>query len=80
MKMEYVLQAANSRTSLSFPHACSGNLGGIRSGPPIKTFGGDDLGELHLFTNERAKFTKDNVLVSLLSAFVPSFDSLAWDR
>src|SRR5687768_15664644 len=34
----------------SFPHACSGNPGGIRTGPPIKTFGGDDLGESHLFT------------------------------
>ena len=47
--MEYVLQAANSRTSLSFPHASSGNPGGIRTGPPIKTFGGDDPGESHLF-------------------------------
>ena len=51
IKMEYVLQAANSRTSLSFPHASSGNPGGIRTGPPIKTFGGDDLGESHLFTS-----------------------------
>jgi hypothetical protein len=47
----YVLQAANSRTTLSFPHASSGNPGGIRPGPPIKTFGGDDLGDLHLFTS-----------------------------
>jgi hypothetical protein len=50
-KMEYVLQAANSRTSLSFPQASSGNPGGIRTGPPIKTFGGDDLGESHLLTS-----------------------------
>jgi hypothetical protein len=49
--MEYVLQAADSRTSLSFPHASSGNPGGIRTGPPIKTFGGDDLSESHLFTS-----------------------------
>jgi hypothetical protein len=27
----------------SFPHAFSGNPGGIRTGPRIKTFGGDDL-------------------------------------
>ena len=47
--MEYVLQAANSRTSLSFAHASSGNPGGIRTGPPIKAFGADDLGESHLF-------------------------------
>src|SRR5688572_5190459 len=39
IKMKYVLQSANSRTSLSFPHASSGNPGGIRTGPPIKTFG-----------------------------------------
>jgi hypothetical protein len=29
--------------SPSFPHAFSGNPGGIRTGPPIKTFGGDVL-------------------------------------
>ena len=49
-ELEYVLQAANSWTSLSFPHASSGNPGGIRTSPPIKTFGGDDLGESHVFT------------------------------
>jgi hypothetical protein len=27
----------------SFPHAFSGNPDEIRTGPPIKTFGGDDL-------------------------------------
>jgi hypothetical protein len=42
--MEYVLQHSNSPTSPSFPHAFSGNPGGIRTGPPIKTFGGDGLG------------------------------------
>jgi len=26
---------------LSFPHASSGNPGGIQTGPPIKAFGGD---------------------------------------
>ena len=31
-------------TSSSFPHAFSGNPGESRDGPPIKTFGGDDLG------------------------------------
>jgi hypothetical protein len=39
--MEYVLQPPNSPTSPSFPHAFSGNPGGIRTGPPIKTLGGD---------------------------------------
>jgi hypothetical protein len=29
----------------------AGIQGGIRTGPPIKTFGGDDLGESHLFTS-----------------------------
>jgi hypothetical protein len=29
--------------SPSFPHAFSGNPGDIRTGPPIKTFGGDTL-------------------------------------
>jgi hypothetical protein len=43
--------SASSRTSLSFSHASSGNLGGVRTGPPIKKFGGDDLGESHLFTS-----------------------------
>jgi hypothetical protein len=28
----------------SFPHAFSGNPGEFRTGPPIKTFGGDELG------------------------------------
>ena len=28
----------------SFPHAFSGNPGKIRTGPPIKAFGGDELG------------------------------------
>ena len=44
-----VLQAANSRASV-IPAGSSGNLGGIRPSPPIKTFGGDDLGASHLFT------------------------------
>src|SRR3990170_3534754 len=29
----------------SFPHAFSGNPGETRTGPPIKTFGGDAFGE-----------------------------------
>ena len=28
----------------SFPYAFSGNPGELRTGPPIKTFGGDELG------------------------------------
>src|SRR5918995_6910122 len=43
MKMDYVLQPL-CPTSPSFPHVFSGNPGGIRTGPPIKTFGGDGLG------------------------------------
>jgi hypothetical protein len=31
----------------SFPDAFSGNAGEFRTGPPIKTFGGDDLGKGH---------------------------------
>jgi hypothetical protein len=31
----------------SFPRAFSGNPGEIRTGPPIKTFGGDDFWESH---------------------------------
>jgi hypothetical protein len=34
----------SSPTSPSFPHAFSGNPGGIRTGPPIKTFGVTALG------------------------------------
>jgi hypothetical protein len=63
MKTEYVLQAHNSPTSPSFPHAFSGNPGGIRTGPPIKTFGGDGLGRLisstqPQFSQEHTKVTK----------------------
>jgi hypothetical protein len=31
--------------SPSFPHAFSGNPGETQTGPPIKTFGGDNFGE-----------------------------------
>jgi hypothetical protein len=55
--MEYVLQAANSRTSLSFPHASSGSPGGIRIGPPIKTFGDDDLGSR--FSSPQPQFSME---------------------
>jgi hypothetical protein len=45
MKMAHVFDPnRSSPTSPSFPHAFSGNPGGIRTGPPIKTFGGDDFG------------------------------------
>ena len=33
--------------SPSFPHVFSGNPGGIRTGPPIKTFGGDGLARVY---------------------------------
>ena len=33
--------------SPSFPHVFSGNPGEFRTGAPIKTFGGDNLGESH---------------------------------
>ena len=53
----------NSLTSPSFPHAFSGNPGGIRTGPPIKTFGGDDFGVAFRlpqpqFSKEETKSTK----------------------
>jgi hypothetical protein len=47
-QMEYGPQAANSRGSLSFPHASSGNPGGIPSGPLIDHSGVKILGESHL--------------------------------
>jgi hypothetical protein len=61
--MGYVVQVADCRTSLSFPHASSGNPGEIGRGPPIETFGGDDLGRpisspQPQFSNEYAKDTK----------------------
>jgi len=34
----------------SFPHACSGNPGETLTGPPIKTFGGDDFGKTSTLT------------------------------
>jgi hypothetical protein len=35
------LHVRNCDASSSFPHVFSGNPGGIRTGPPIKAFGGD---------------------------------------
>jgi len=35
------LHVGNSDASSSFPHVFSGNPAGIRTGPPIKAFGGD---------------------------------------
>jgi hypothetical protein len=62
--MEHVFDPnRSSPTSPSFPHAFSGNPGGIRTGPPIKTFGGDGL-ESRIsspqpqFSKEDTKFTK----------------------
>jgi hypothetical protein len=62
--MEHVFDPnRSSPTSPSFPHAFSGNPGGIRTGPPIKTFGGDDFGVASLlpepqFSKEDMKSTK----------------------
>jgi hypothetical protein len=63
--MEYVLTTPNSSTSPSFPHAFSGNPGEIRTGPPIKTFGGDGLGSgissrPLQFSKEHTKDAKDS--------------------
>jgi len=41
----------------SFPHAFSGNPGGIRTGPPIRTFGGDGLGSL--ISSPQPQFSKE---------------------
>src|SRR5918996_156769 len=67
MKMEQIFDPdRSSPTGPSFPHAFSGNPGGIRTGPPIKTFGGDGLAESHLFTSpaifERVHDAKTNTL------------------
>src|SRR3989338_9165708 len=42
-----LLRNGDSKSSQgpSFPHAFSGNPGETRTGPPIKTFGGDNFGE-----------------------------------
>ena len=58
----------SSSTGPSFPHAFSGNPGGIRTGPPIKTFGGDGLrGRISppqpQFSKERTRDTKDSEVV-----------------
>ena len=52
-------------TGLSFPHAFSGTPGESRTGPPIKTFGGDGLGSrissfAPQFSKERTKDAKDS--------------------
>jgi hypothetical protein len=41
----------NSRTSVSFPHASSGNPGETGTGPPINTFGGDDFAKSQSFSS-----------------------------
>ena len=48
----------NSPTSPSFPHVFSGNPGEIRTGPPIKTFGGDGLGSR--ISSPQLQFSKEN--------------------
>src|SRR5918996_1701120 len=53
MKMEHVVDPnAVLPTSPSFPHGFSGNPGGIRTGPPIRTFGGDGFGVASLRPNQ----------------------------
>src|SRR6266542_2778140 len=65
MKMEHVFDPnRSSPTSPSFPHVFSGNPGGIRTGPPIKTFGGDGFGSRIAspqpqFSKEVTKSTKE---------------------
>jgi hypothetical protein len=72
--MEHVFDPKRSSpTSASFPHAFSGNPGGIRTGPPIKTFGGDDFGVASLLP--QPQFSKDTKVckrVSQVAQFVPS--------
>ena len=57
-EMEYVLQAANSWTSLSFPHASSGNPGGIRTRPRLKHSGVTILGSR--ISSPQPQFSKEN--------------------
>jgi hypothetical protein len=64
--MEHVFDPKpNSPTSPSFPHAFSGNPGGIRTGPPIKTFGGDGL--------ESPQFSKETQSAQSWSIFNKKF-------
>ena len=70
----------SSPTSPSFPHASSGGstgltTGRIRTGPPIKTFGGDGFGVTSLrlsrnFSKERTKETKDSENIFAFLNFV----------
>jgi hypothetical protein len=48
--MKYVLQPLILGRVRHSRMLFSGNPGGIRTGPPIKTFGGDGLWESHLLT------------------------------
>jgi hypothetical protein len=60
--MEHVFDPKRSSpTSPSFPRAFSGNPGGIRTGPPIKTFGGDDFGVVSLLP--QPQFSKESTKV-----------------
>ena len=52
----------------SFPHAFSGNPGGVSDGPPIKTFGGDSFWESHLLTQQ--PFSKDDTKIKKFGKFV----------
>src|SRR5687768_7944807 len=56
----------------SFPHASSGNPGEFRTGPPIKTFGGDDWGRreqifIALWTIVRSCITSWNFIDRLVA-------------
>ena len=54
-----LLDDDDSKTSLSpsFPHVSSENPGETRPGPPIKTFGGDNSGEIIIEFFDRLQLT-----------------------
>jgi hypothetical protein len=60
------LHVRNCDASSSFPHVFSGNPGGIRTGPPIKAFGGDGCEAVSLvfacsvISTQGTKGTKDH--------------------
>jgi hypothetical protein len=49
LRLYFAGSAASEKSAIlgpSFPHASSGNPGESGSGPPIKTFGGDEIGKV----------------------------------
>jgi hypothetical protein len=69
--MEYVLQTPLFSDESSFPHAFSGNPGEIRTGPPIKTFGGDGLRSR--ISSPQRQFSKKHTKNKLKEKFFPLF-------